>query len=123
MSALNLWWWSAGCRGGLSENQDRARENAEAAALEGRCPARLELVVFGIDPYLEPVYVHTHIAFDGRPGNGWVTWAPVAEAMMAGVGKARPGTVHAGSAGGPCSGPGPSTGSARRAPTDRTRWI
>lgn len=61
----HLWLWSAGPRCGLSDDPNRAREDAEEAAIDGDCPALLELVAVGLGDDLEPVYVHTAISFKG----------------------------------------------------------
>ena len=62
---------------GLSDDEGRARENAEEAAIEGECQALLQLVVVGLGDDLEPVYVHTDIAYSGRAVWGRVGWMPV----------------------------------------------
>lgn len=72
----HLWLWSAGPRCGLSDDEERARQDAEEAAVEGECRALLQLVVVGIGDDLEPVYVHTEIAYTGQAADGRVAWMP-----------------------------------------------
>lgn len=69
-----LWLWSAGRRCGVSDDKERARESAEKAAIDGSCPALLELVVVGLDRNLEPVYVHTVVAYKGMASDNRVSW-------------------------------------------------
>lgn len=71
-----MWLWSAGPRCGLSDDEARARENAEEAALDSGCPALLELVTVGLGNELQPVYVHTDIAYNGTACDGRVSWLP-----------------------------------------------
>lgn len=71
-----LWLWSAGRLCGLSDDKERARESAEKAAIDGICPALLELVVIDLDRNLEPVYVHTDVAYKGMACDGRVSWLP-----------------------------------------------
>jgi hypothetical protein len=66
----HLWLWSAGSRCGLSDDEGRARGHAEEAALDGGHAALLELVVVGLGADLEPVYVHTDIAYKGTACGG-----------------------------------------------------
>ena len=72
----HLWLWAAGARSGLSDDETRARQQAEEAALGDGSAALLELVAVGIGEDLEPVYVHTDIAYSGRPHGGRVAWMP-----------------------------------------------
>lgn len=71
-----LWLWAAGTECGLSDDEERAREDAEAAVLRRGCVALLELVTVGLDDNLEPQYVHTAIAYSGQPTDGRVGWLP-----------------------------------------------
>lgn len=73
----HLWLWAAGARCGLSDDEARARRQAEEAALTGGSTALLELVTVGLDDNLEPRYVHTDIAYSGRPHQGRVAWMPM----------------------------------------------
>lgn len=76
MTTPQLWLWSAGPKCGLSDDRTRARENAEEAALDGGTSALLQLVVVRLGADLEPVYVHTDIAYHGTARDGQVVWMP-----------------------------------------------
>lgn len=76
MEIPHLWLWSAGPECGLSDDEERAVEHAEKAALSGDCPVLLELAVVGIGTDLEPVYVHTDISYIGMACGGRVSWMP-----------------------------------------------
>ena len=76
MVTPQLWLWSAGPKCGLTDDQDLAREHAEEAALDGGHPALVELVVVGLGADLEPVYVHTDIAYNGTARDGQMVWMP-----------------------------------------------